>query len=175
MLDHLGEGFRVEPRKFVDMLARVLAVRDAKPEVEVEGLEVLVAKKVALDHPKILRTENHIVMHLILDFLCREICRCKIVFLTKCFRVILNFTQFFLKHKYFASFFNSGNQILYINHKNYILDDVEKLAFTGFDPTVNSTVAPTVRSFRNSIKKMLIIGELFRVRTFFYKNDLLVM
>jgi hypothetical protein len=26
---------------------------------------VLVAKKVTLDHPKILRTENHIVMHLI--------------------------------------------------------------------------------------------------------------
>ena len=65
MLDHLGEGFRVEPRKFVDVLARVLAVRDAEPEVEVEGLEVLVAKKVTLDHPKILRTENHIVMHLI--------------------------------------------------------------------------------------------------------------
>ena len=56
MLDHLGEGFRVEPRKFVDVLARVLAVRDAEPEVEVEGLEVLVAKKVTLDHSKILRT-----------------------------------------------------------------------------------------------------------------------
>jgi len=64
VLDHLGEGFRVEPRKLVDVFARVLAVRDAEPEVEVEGLEVLVAKKVALDHPKILRKENHIVMHL---------------------------------------------------------------------------------------------------------------
>jgi hypothetical protein len=30
---------------------------------------------------------------------------------------------------------------------------IGKPTLTGFDPTVNSTVAPTVRSFRNLIKK----------------------
>jgi hypothetical protein len=54
ILDHVRDGFLIEPGELVDVLAGVFAVRNAKSEIEVESLEVLVPKEMALDHSKIL-------------------------------------------------------------------------------------------------------------------------
>ena len=52
--NHLSHRLGIQFGKVVDMLASVLAVRNAKSEVEVEGLEVAISEKVSLDHPEVL-------------------------------------------------------------------------------------------------------------------------
>ena len=54
VLNHQVPGVLVHLRELVDMLARVLAARDAEAEVKVEGLEVGVAEIMAFDHSEIL-------------------------------------------------------------------------------------------------------------------------
>ena len=52
--DHLPRRLGVDAGEVVDVLAGVLAVGHAEPEVEVERLEVGITEEVALDHPEVL-------------------------------------------------------------------------------------------------------------------------
>lgn len=52
--DHLPRGLGIDGGEVVDVLAGVLAVRHAKAEVKVEGLEVWVPEEMTLDHAEVL-------------------------------------------------------------------------------------------------------------------------
>lgn len=55
VLDHELRHLLVQSRELVDMLAGVLAVWDTETKVEVESLQVGVAKEMPLDHTKVLK------------------------------------------------------------------------------------------------------------------------
>ena len=49
---HIGDSLFAERREFVNVLARVFRIGNAKTEFKVEGFEQFVAEKMALDHPE---------------------------------------------------------------------------------------------------------------------------
>ena len=60
IFDHFLDEIFAQTREFVNVFARVLRVRDAKTELEVERFEQLFPEKVALDHPETVdRTVAH--------------------------------------------------------------------------------------------------------------------
>lgn len=53
VLHHLIDRLLGQLGKLVNMLAAVQTVRDAKAKVKVEGFEMLISKKVSLDHSEV--------------------------------------------------------------------------------------------------------------------------
>ena len=53
VLHHLIDRLLGQPGKLVNMLTAVQTVRDAKAKVKVECFEMLISKKVSLDHPEV--------------------------------------------------------------------------------------------------------------------------